>query len=82
MAPGAVLVQGRAYGLRWPGSGGAIPRRGCRRRGLVAAWGYNGAFGLAGGISLFAGVVALFLTPPGRPRGKKVTPNPRPLGEG
>ncbi len=49
---------------------------------VVAAWGYNGAFGLAGGISLFAGFVALFLTPPGRTRKKQVTPNPRPLGEG
>ncbi|MDI9830172.1 OFA family MFS transporter [Streptomyces sp. KAU_LT] len=49
---------------------------------VVAAWGYTGAFSLAGGISLFAGVVALFLHPPGRTKTKKVTPNPRPLGEG
>jgi MFS family permease len=49
---------------------------------VVAAWGYNGAFTLAGCISIFAGFMALFLRPPGRPKNKRVTPNPRPLGEG
>ena len=29
--------------------------------------------------SLFAGVVALFLHPPGRPRKSKITPNPKPI---
>lgn len=43
---------------------------------VVAAWDYAGAFILAGSISLFAGVVALFLTQPGRPRRPSITPNP------
>ncbi len=49
---------------------------------VVGAWGYNGAYTLAGSISIFAGIVALSLRPPGRPKNKHVTPNPRPLGEG
>lgn len=35
---------------------------------VVTNWGYAGAFILAGSISLFAAFVALFLTPPGRPK--------------
>ncbi len=38
---------------------------------VVAAWGYNGAFSLAGSISLFAGVVALFLTRRGARRTRR-----------
>ncbi|MFJ8805760.1 OFA family MFS transporter [Streptomyces sp. NPDC102490] len=49
---------------------------------VVGVWGYNGAFSLAGSISIFAGFVALFLHPPGRSKDKRITPNPRPLGEG
>ncbi|MDX2851226.1 OFA family MFS transporter [Actinacidiphila glaucinigra] len=45
---------------------------------VVSHWGHSGAFTLAGSISLFAGFVALFLTPPGRPRKKDITPNPQP----
>ncbi|MFG3659483.1 OFA family MFS transporter [Streptomyces sp. NPDC047706] len=48
---------------------------------VVTAWGLNGAFILAGSISFFAGFVALFLSPPGRPKSKRITPNPQPLGE-
>ncbi|NBE54829.1 OFA family MFS transporter [Streptomyces boluensis] len=46
---------------------------------VVGAWGHSGAFILAGSISFFAGFVALFLTPPGRPKSKKITPNPQPI---
>ncbi|WP_026251706.1 MULTISPECIES: OFA family MFS transporter [unclassified Streptomyces] len=45
---------------------------------VVSHWGHSGAFTLAGSISLFAGFVALFLTPPGRPRKKDITPNTQP----
>ncbi len=48
---------------------------------VVANWDYAGAFILAGSISLFAGCMALFLHPPGRPKGKRIEPNPQPLGE-
>jgi MFS family permease len=47
---------------------------------VVAAWDYSGAFILAGSISLFAGVVALFLHAPGRPKAKLIEPNPKPIG--
>jgi MFS family permease len=33
---------------------------------VVAAWGYNGAYALAGGVSMLAAVVALLLRQPGR----------------
>lgn len=46
---------------------------------VVSHWGHSGAFTLAGSISLFAGFVALFLTPPGRPRKKDIKPNPQPI---
>ncbi|GGK11066.1 MFS transporter [Streptomyces camponoticapitis] len=46
---------------------------------VVGAWGYGGAFVLAGSISLFAAFVALFLHQPGRPKGKLVKANPAPL---
>ena len=48
---------------------------------VVSAWGHSGAFILAGSISLFAGCVAVFLSPPGRDKEKRIAPNPRPLGE-
>ncbi|MEW1925342.1 OFA family MFS transporter [Streptomyces sp. NPDC088360] len=35
---------------------------------VVAAWGYNGAYALAGGISMLAAAVALLLRQPGRER--------------
>lgn len=46
---------------------------------VVSHWGHSGAFTLAGSISLFAGFVALFLTPPGRPKKKDIEPNPQPI---
>ncbi|WP_372344807.1 OFA family MFS transporter [Streptomyces sp. KL116D] len=48
---------------------------------VVGAWGLSGAFILAGCISFFAGIVALFLSPPGRPKSGAIKPNPQPLGE-
>ncbi|MFZ3560975.1 OFA family MFS transporter [Streptomyces sp. BH055] len=48
---------------------------------VVGAWGHSGAFILAGCISFFAGFVALFLSPPGRPKKRGIHPNPHPLGE-
>lgn len=45
---------------------------------VVSHWGHSGAFTLAGSISLFAGFVALFLTPPGRSP-KDIEPNPQPI---
>ena len=46
----------------------------------VDAWGYDGAYILAGVLSLVAAVIAMFLHHPGYPRGKKggVIPNPQP----
>lgn len=49
---------------------------------VVDAWGLDGAFILAGCISFFAGFVALFLTPPGRPKTRGsggIKPNPQPI---
>jgi hypothetical protein len=46
---------------------------------VVDNWGHNGAFTLAGSISLFAAFIALFLTPPGRPKAKSLTANPMPI---
>lgn len=49
---------------------------------VVANWGHGGAFTLAGSISLFAAFVALFLTPPGRPKATNVVPAaPVPVGQ-
>ncbi|MEW1657444.1 OFA family MFS transporter [Streptomyces sp. NPDC093707] len=46
---------------------------------VVSAWGYRGAYLLAGGISLIAAAFTLLLHQPGRPRLREVTPNPRPI---
>ncbi|MFJ9848049.1 OFA family MFS transporter [Streptomyces sp. NPDC101150] len=46
---------------------------------VVDAWGYNGAYALAGGVSMVAAALALFLHQPGRTRMRDVTPNPRPI---
>lgn len=46
---------------------------------VVDNWGHSGAFTLAGSISLFAACIALFLTPPGRPKSKSLTANPMPV---
>jgi MFS family permease len=46
---------------------------------VVAAWGYGGAFILAGSIGLFTGALSILLHQPGRPRLKKVQPNPLPI---
>ncbi|MGW1705949.1 MFS transporter, partial [Streptomyces sp. NPDC002206] len=43
------------------------------------AWGYGGAFALAGSIGLASAVLAVFLRAPGRPRAKRIEPNPHPI---
>ncbi|GGJ32394.1 OFA family MFS transporter [Streptomyces brasiliensis] len=48
---------------------------------VVDSWGYNGAYGLAGGISMVAAAIALFLKQPGRRSTRSVAPNLQPLGE-
>ncbi|MFE6739680.1 OFA family MFS transporter [Streptomyces tubercidicus] len=46
---------------------------------VVDSWGYDGAYALAGGISMVAAAVALLLRPPGRPRMRGIDPNPQPI---
>ncbi|MBL1097740.1 OFA family MFS transporter [Streptomyces coffeae] len=46
---------------------------------VVDAWGYDGAYALAGGISMVAAAVALLLRQPGRPRIQDIAPNPQPI---
>jgi len=48
---------------------------------VVAAWGYNGAYALAGSISMVAAAIALLLRQPGQNRTVKVSaPQPQPVG--
>ncbi|MEU1453661.1 OFA family MFS transporter [Streptomyces avermitilis] len=47
---------------------------------VVAAWGYNGAYALAGGISMVAAAIALLLKQPGRSTDMSLTPDPQPTG--
>ncbi|MET7620677.1 OFA family MFS transporter [Streptomyces sp. NPDC005408] len=46
---------------------------------VVNAWGYGGAFALAGSIGLASAVLAVFLRAPGRPAARKIVPNPQPI---
>ncbi|MGW7572544.1 OFA family MFS transporter [Streptomyces sp. NPDC054765] len=46
---------------------------------VVEAWGYNGAYALAGGVSIVAAGCALLLHPPGRDRVREVAPRPQPI---
>ncbi|MEU7636010.1 OFA family MFS transporter [Streptomyces sp. NPDC039016] len=46
---------------------------------VVSAWGYDGAYLLAGGVSLVAAAFTLLLHQPGRTRLRDVAPNPRPF---
>ena len=46
---------------------------------VVDSWGYNGAYALAGGISMVAACIALMLRQPGRPRVRDIVPNPQPV---
>ncbi|MFD3493103.1 MFS transporter, partial [Streptomyces sp. NPDC058690] len=46
---------------------------------VVGAWGYGGAFALAGSIGLASAVLAVFLRAPGRPSAKRIEPNPYPI---
>jgi hypothetical protein len=46
---------------------------------VVAAWGYNGAYALAGGVSMVAAAIALLLRQPGRgDRELTQVPQPQP----
>ncbi|NLU72904.1 OFA family MFS transporter [Streptomyces sp. HNM0575] len=45
----------------------------------IDAWGYDGAYVLAGVISLVAAVLALFLHQPGRKRVRDISANPQPI---
>ncbi|BAC69534.1 MFS transporter [Streptomyces avermitilis] len=47
---------------------------------VVAAWGYNGAYALAGAISMVAAAIALLLKQPGRNTDRSLTPEPQPAG--
>ncbi|ROQ59912.1 sugar phosphate permease [Streptomyces sp. 840.1] len=46
---------------------------------VVDSWGYNGAYALAGAISMVAACIALMLRQPGRPRTRDIAPNPQPI---
>ncbi|MEV0785801.1 OFA family MFS transporter [Streptomyces sp. NPDC050423] len=46
---------------------------------VVDSWGYDGAYALAGAISMVAACIALMLRQPGRPRMRDITPNPQPI---
>ncbi|MFI9102377.1 OFA family MFS transporter [Streptomyces fildesensis] len=46
---------------------------------VVDDWGYNGAYALAGGISLLAAAITLLLRQPGRRSLRKIQPNPMPI---
>ncbi|WP_405668874.1 OFA family MFS transporter [Streptomyces sp. NBC_00055] len=46
---------------------------------VVGAWGYGGAFALAGSIGLASAVLAVFLRAPGRPSPRRIEPNPYPI---
>jgi len=45
----------------------------------ISAWGYHGAYLLAGGISLVAAAMTLLLRQPGRRRIRDIQPNPQPI---
>ncbi|MFF8532837.1 OFA family MFS transporter [Streptomyces sp. SAS_267] len=47
---------------------------------VVAAWGYDGAYALAGGISMVAAAVALLLRQPGRSTAGTPVPQPQSVG--
>ncbi|WP_051900639.1 OFA family MFS transporter [Streptomyces aureus] len=47
---------------------------------VVAAWGYDGAYALAGGISMVAAAIALLLRQPGRSTATTSAPAPPPVG--
>ncbi|MFF7187523.1 OFA family MFS transporter [Streptomyces sp. NPDC008222] len=49
---------------------------------VVAAWGYNGAYALAGGVSMVAAAIALLLRQPGRSQKAAPAPRPRPRTTG
>lgn len=46
---------------------------------VIGAWGYSGAYTLAGVMGILSAVLALFLRQPGRPASRKIVPNPHPI---
>jgi MFS family permease len=46
---------------------------------VVASWGYEGAFVLAGSIGLASAVLAMFLRQPGRQQARQIEPDPQPI---
>jgi MFS family permease len=46
---------------------------------VIGAWDYTGAYTLAGIMGLVSAVMALGLRQPGRPKAKKIEPNPYPI---
>jgi MFS family permease len=46
---------------------------------VIAAWGYHGAYSLAGVIALVAAALSLMLRQPGRERLRGIQPNPQPI---
>jgi MFS family permease len=46
---------------------------------VVASWGYEGAFVLAGSIGLASAVLAMFLRQPGRRQAREIEPDPQPI---
>jgi predicted MFS family arabinose efflux permease len=46
---------------------------------VVASWGYEGAFVLAGSIGLASAVLAMFLRQPGRRQAGEIEPGPQPI---
>lgn len=71
--PGA---RGRAYGGKLISGlfGGGLGSM------VVAAWGDDGAYATAGGISMVAAAVALLLRQPGRGTADSSAPRPQPVG--
>ena len=67
------------YGLVYSGEAGQRAVRRWPRPIVVDAWGYTGAYTLAGIMGLVSAVMALGLRQPGRPKAKKIEPNPYPI---
>jgi MFS family permease len=46
---------------------------------VIGAWGYSGAYSLAGAMGILSAILALGLRQPGRPGRQKIVPNPHPI---
>ncbi|MEV8598535.1 MFS transporter [Streptomyces griseoviridis] len=69
------------HGLVHSATAAAGPAVAALGAGPLGARDFHGAFVLAGSLELASSVLALFLTAPGRPKVRRVVPNPQPLGE-